>query len=178
MILGPQPQITNRQAPLIGGQPIDTSPEVTAFVGKPIQSPWQAQMQMPDMSPFAKLLQQNSSPDINATGNGGLFSSPITMDSTVNPSGLGPYATGNEYTNPIGPMQPPPPGVLSQLADAMSGAFASDPTNGAPMNANVNPSGLGPYAEGAQYSAPIGPTAAAPPGALSSLFSSIFGGGS
>ena len=37
MIMGPQPQLTNRQAPLIGGQPIQTSPQVASFVGQPLQ---------------------------------------------------------------------------------------------------------------------------------------------
>jgi hypothetical protein len=40
MILGPQPQVTSMQAPppVIGGQPIQTSPQVASMVGQPMAS--------------------------------------------------------------------------------------------------------------------------------------------
>ena len=132
MILGPQPQLTNRPAPLIGGQPVQTSPQVASFVGQPLQpSAAPNPISGVNLSTLQNLLAQggqNANPQPNTPSQtfNGMTTAGATPAQALQvaqaPNGAtDDYAAG--YGTPAG--QVASPGGLSSLIGALSSMFGS-----------------------------------------------------
>ena len=133
MILGPQPQLTNRPAPLIGGQPVQTSPQVASFVGQPLQpSPAPSNplsgVNLNALQSIMAQQNQNANPQPNTPSQtfNGMTTAGATPAQALQvaqaPNGAtDDYAAG--YGTPAG--QVASPGGLSSLIGALSSMFGS-----------------------------------------------------
>ena len=131
MIMGPQPQLTNRQAPLIGGQPIQTSPQVASFVGQPLQpSPAPSNplsgVNLNALQSIMAQQNQNANPQPNTPSQtfAGMLNAGATPQQaaqvTSAPNGAtDDYAAG--YGTPAG--QTASPGAMSSIMGALASMF-------------------------------------------------------